>query len=173
MSKVILVNEQDIALGNMDKMQAHEKGLLHRAFSIFIFNKKGDMLLQQRSQAKYHSPCLWTNACCSHPEPGETTAAAAYRRLKEEMGFNTNLTEAFSFVYKTAFENGLTEYEFDHVFIGSYDSQVIPDEKEVKDYSYTSMNNIRSGLQTHPHKYTSWFKIAFPKLEDYLAATSV
>lgn len=173
MSKVILVNEQDIALGNMDKMQAHEKGLLHRAFSIFIFNKKGDMLLQQRAQAKYHSACLWTNACCSHPEPGETTAAAAYRRLKEEMGFNTNLTEAFSFVYKTAFENGLTEYEFDHVFIGSYDSQVIPDEKEVKDYSYTSMNNIRSGLQTHPHKYTSWFKIAFPKLEDYLAATSV
>ena len=173
MSKVILVNEQDIALGNMDKMQAHEKGLLHRAFSIFIFNKKGDMLLQQRAQAKYHSAGLWTNACCSHPEPGETTAAAAYRRLKEEMGFNTNLTEAFSFVYKTAFENGLTEYEFDHVFIGSCDSQVIPDEKEVKDYSYTSMNNIRSGLQTHPHKYTSWFKIAFPKLEDYLAATSV
>ena len=173
MSKVILVNEQDIALGNMDKMQAHEKGLLHRAFSIFIFNKKGDMLLQQRAQAKYHSAGLWTNACCSHPEPGEITAAAAHRRLKEEMGFNTNLTEAFSFVYKTAFENGLTEYEFDHVFIGSYDSQVIPDEKEVKDYSYTSMNNIRSGLQTHPHKYTSWFKIAFPKLEDYLAATSV
>ena len=173
MSKVILVNEQDIALGNMDKMQAHEKGLLHRAFSIFIFNKKGDMLLQQRAQAKYHSAGLWTNACCSHPEPGEITAAAAHRRLKEEMGFNTNLTEAFSFVYKTAFENGLTEYEFDHVFIGSYDSQVIPDEKEVKDYSYTSMNNIRSGLQTHPHKYTSWFKIAFPKLEDYHAATSV
>lgn len=173
MSQVILVNQQDIALGNMDKMQAHEKGLLHRAFSIFIFNGKGEMLLQQRAQVKYHSAGLWTNTCCSHPEPGETTAAAAHRRLKEEMGFNTNLTEAFSFVYKTVFENGLTEYEFDHVFIGRYDSQVIPDEKEVKDYSYTSMNNIRSGLQTHPHKYTSWFKIAFPKLEDYLAATSV
>lgn len=173
MSQVILVNQQDIALGNMDKMQAHEKGLLHRAFSIFIFNGKGEMLLQQRAQVKYHSAGLWTNTCCSHPEPGETTAAAAHRRLKEEMGFNTNLTEAFSFVYKTAFENGLTEYEFDHVFIGRYDGQAVPDKKEVKDYSYTSMNNIRSGLQTNPHKYTSWFKIAFPKLEDYLAATSV
>ena len=169
MSQVILVNELDIALGKMEKMQAHEKGLLHRAFSIFIFNAKGDMLLQQRALAKYHSAGLWTNACCSHPQPGESTAIAARRRLNEEMGFTTNLKETFTFTYKTDFENGLTEHEFDHVFIGNYDGKIIPDEKEVKDYSYQSMSAIRSGLQKHPHKYTSWFKIAFPKLEDYLA----
>ena len=173
MSQVILVNESDTTIGKMDKMQAHEKGMLHRAFSIFIFNEKGDMLLQQRALSKYHSAGLWTNACCSHPQPGESTAEAAHRRLTEELGFDTEIKEAFDFIYKTNFDNGLTEHEFDHVFIGNYHGQVIPDEKEVKDYSYMSMDTIRSGLQSHPHKYTSWFKIAFPKLEDYLAATLV
>ncbi|MEP6711309.1 MAG: isopentenyl-diphosphate Delta-isomerase [Ferruginibacter sp.] len=170
MSQVILVNESDTAVGKMDKMEAHEKGLLHRAFSIFIFNAKGDMLLQQRALSKYHSAGLWTNACCSHPHPGETTTEAAHRRLTEELGFDTDVKEAFSFVYKTTFENGLTEYEFDHVFIGRYSSIINADEREVKDYCYMSMTDINTSLKTHPGKYTSWFKIAFPKLEDYLAA---
>lgn len=173
MSQVILVNESDTALGKMDKMEAHQKGLLHRAFSVFIFNVKGEMLLQQRALTKYHSGGLWTNACCSHPKPGETTAAAAYRRLKEEMGFTTDLKEAFNFIYKTDFDNGLTEHEFDHVFIGNYNNPVTADEQEVKDYRYLAMSDIRASLQTHPHTYTSWFKIAFPKLEDYLATASV
>lgn len=114
MEKVILVNEQDEVLGVMEKMEAHEKALLHRAFSVFIFNDKHELLLQQRAFSKYHSGGLWTNTCCSHPRPGESTEAAAIRRLKEEMGFTANLEKAFSFTYKAHFENGLTEHEFDH-----------------------------------------------------------
>ncbi|MEO6539035.1 MAG: isopentenyl-diphosphate Delta-isomerase [Ferruginibacter sp.] len=173
MSQVITVNESDIALGSMGKMEAHEKGILHRAFSVFIFNTKGAMLLQQRALNKYHSGGLWSNACCSHPQPGEDTSVAAYRRLKEEMGFTANLDEAFSFLYKTNFDNGLSEHEYDHVFTGIYDGDINPDKKEVKDYCFLPMNEIRTGLQAHPQKYTSWFKIAFPKLEDYLATVSV
>ena len=122
--KVILVNEHDDMVGIMDKMEAHQQGLLHRAFSIFIFNTKGEMLLQQRAFSKYHSGGLWTNACCSHPLPGEKTEDAAQRRLKEEIGFETSLEKIFDFVYKAAFENGLTEHEFDHVFAGEYEGKV-------------------------------------------------
>src|SRR5215468_430433 len=116
MEQVILVNELDEEIGTMEKLSAHEQGVLHRAISVFIFNEKGEMLLQQRASRKYHSGGLWTNACCSHPHPGEATHAAALRRLKEEMGFETSLKKAFDFVYKTSFDNGLTEHEFDHVF---------------------------------------------------------
>src|ERR1700748_433460 len=115
--EVILVNEYDVPLGSMEKLEAHQKALLHRAFSVFIFNGKGEMLLQQRAKGKYHSPGLWTNACCSHPRPGEDTQAAALRRLHEELGFATELEKCFAFTYRTAFDNGLTEFEFDHVFI--------------------------------------------------------
>ena len=115
---VILVDEHDVQTGTMEKMEVHQKALLHRAFSIFIFNEKGEMLLQKRADRKYHSAGLWTNACCSHPKPGEETLAAAEIRLQEEMGFNTELKKAFDFIYKAPFDNGLTEYEFDHVFIG-------------------------------------------------------
>jgi len=120
MEQVILVNEQDEQVGIMEKMQAHREGKLHRAFSVFIFNNKREMLLQQRALNKYHSGGLWTNACCSHPKPNESTEAAAKRRLKEELGFETTLEKNFDFTYKADFENGLTEYEFDHVFSGVY-----------------------------------------------------
>jgi len=169
LQQVILVNEHDEPIGTMEKMEAHEKGLLHRAFSIFIFNKKGEMLLQQRAADKYHSPNLWTNACCSHPSPDETVEDAAHRRLKEELGFDVSLVKAFNFTYKTAFDNGLTEHEYDHVFTGIYDGAVHPDNKEVKDHRFAEIKNVRTDMLIHSEQYTSWFKIAFPKLEEYLA----
>lgn len=171
MADVILVNEQDEAIGAMEKMEAHSTGLLHRAFSIFIFNSKGEMLIQQRAVKKYHSGGLWTNACCSHPAPGEDIMEAAHRRLAEEMGFDTEIEKAFTFTYQTAFNNGLTENEYDHVFTGTYDGEINPVENEVKDYCFRSLDEIRSSLETHPQKYTEWFKIAFPKLEKYLVSS--
>jgi isopentenyl-diphosphate delta-isomerase len=170
LTEVILVNEQDEAIGAMEKMQAHSRGLLHRAFSIFIFNSKGEMLLQQRALRKYHSAGLWTNACCSHPKPGEDIISAAHRRLSEEMGFDTDIKKAFTFTYQTFFDNGLTEHEYDHVLTGVYDGDIEPREKEVQDYCFMSLEDIRNSLESHPQKYTAWFKIAFPKLEEYLAS---
>jgi isopentenyl-diphosphate delta-isomerase len=167
---VILVDENDHPIGTMEKMEAHQKGLLHRAFSVFIFNDKGEMLLQQRSAHKYHSAHLWSNACCSHPLPGETILDAAHRRLQEEMGFDTALTTAFSFIYKTMLSNGLVEYEFDHVLIGSYNGQIQPAPHEVNDYCYMRMEAVKESLEHHQHKYTYWFNHVFPKLEDYLAS---
>ncbi|MEO6453938.1 MAG: isopentenyl-diphosphate Delta-isomerase [Ginsengibacter sp.] len=171
MTEVILVNEADEPTGTMEKMQAHQKGLLHRAFSIFIFNSKGEMLLQQRAAGKYHNGELWSNACCSHPAPGEPTNIAAGRRLKEEMGFTTHLEKAFDFTYKASFENGLTEFEFDHVFIGNYDGLIEINKSEVKDYCFKSIDELESSLQSHPQKFTAWFKIAYPKIEAYRTVT--
>jgi isopentenyl-diphosphate delta-isomerase len=165
---VILVDEQDKPIGTMGKMEVHEKALLHRAFSVFIFNEKGQMLIQQRAAKKYHSPNLWTNACCSHPKPGEETIQAAQKRLQEEMGFTTTLTPAFTFTYKAPFDNGLTEHEFDHVFIGEFNGLIVPNTDEVKDYCYMSMEEISKAIQSHPDKYTVWFKIAFPNVEAYI-----
>jgi len=167
MEEVILVNEMDEQIGVMEKMEAHAKAELHRAFSVFIFNAKGEMLLQQRACNKYHSGGLWTNACCSHPRPGETTMAAAQRRLQEEMGFETTLTKAFDFMYKAAFDNGLTEHEFDHVFVGSYDAKINSNDAEVKDYAYVPMDIIEATMQTNPGRYTAWFHIAFPKVYEW------
>ncbi len=161
---VILVDEHDTPVGRMEKLEAHQKALLHRAFSIFIFNTKGELLLQQRAAGKYHCPGLWTNTCCSHPAPGEDTGAAALRRLREEMGFTTALEKIFSFIYKAPFDNGLTEHEYDHVFTGIYDGPVQPDPSEVADYCYKPMEEISRSLQSHPQKYTPWFRIAFPRL---------
>jgi isopentenyl-diphosphate Delta-isomerase len=171
MTAVILVDEQDNETGLMEKMEAHEKAVLHRAFSVFIFNPAGEMLLQQRATGKYHSGGLWTNACCSHPLPGEATGAAAQRRLKEELGFNTPIQKAFEFIYRAELDNDLTEYEFDHVFTGVYEGPIAPDSTEVKDYCYKPMEDIKESIVSHPHKYTEWFKIAFPRLENYLATT--
>ncbi len=168
MTEVILVNELDEPVGTMEKMEAHEKAVLHRAFSVFIFNSKGEMLLQQRAFQKYHSGGLWTNACCSHPYPGEDTLAAAKRRLKEELGFTTELKKAFHFTYKAPFDNGLTEYEYDHVFTGYYEGAIIPDEEEVNAYCYQTMEEIDRGLISEPYKYTAWFRLAFPQLTQWL-----
>lgn len=160
--EVILVDEADTAVGTMEKMEAHRKALLHRAFSVFIFNSKGEMLLQQRAAEKYHSAGLWTNACCSHPRPGEETHAAAVRRLKEELGFTTHLEKVFDFTYRSEYDNGLTEFEFDHVFIGMYDGVVYPNAAEVSDYSFRSPGAIRADLELHPQQFTTWFHLAFP-----------
>jgi isopentenyl-diphosphate delta-isomerase len=170
---VILVDEEDVQTGTMEKMEVHLKALLHRAFSIFIFNKKGEMLLHKRADKKYHSGGLWTNACCSHPQPGEETAAAAESRLQDEMGFQTPLKKVFDFIYKAPFDNGLTEHEFDHVFIGTYDGEILPNPDEVSDYCFKTVEEIKNSIQSHPQKYTEWFKIAFPKMEAYLQTQSL
>ncbi len=172
MAQLILVDECDRQTGVIEKLEAHRKGLLHRAFSVFIFNLKGEFLLQKRAAGKYHSGGLWTNACCSHPLPGEIVEKAAARRLFEEMGFTTKLHPAFTFIYKTSFSNGLIEHEFDHVFTGIYDGEVKVNENEVSDYCYKNIEDIEASLQTHPGKYTEWFKIALPGVRDLTAAKS-
>lgn len=165
--EIILVNELDEQTGTAEKMEAHHKALLHRAFSIFIFNKKGEMLLQRRALSKYHSGGLWTNACCSHPRPGEETINGAKRRLKEELGFTTDIKKAFDFIYTACFDNGLTENEFDHVYTGVYEGAIEPDPEEVMDYCYKPMEKIKEELEADPQLYTAWFIIAFPKIEAY------
>lgn len=170
LQEVILVNERDESVGTMEKMEAHHKGVLHRAFSVFIFNSRGEMLLQQRAAGKYHSAGLWTNACCSHPYPGENTADAALRRLQEELGFRTPLKKLFDFTYRTDFDNGLTEHEFDHVFTGTYEGPLDLNPEEVSAVAYQDLAWIREDIRQHPEKYTSWFRIALPELEKRLAA---
>lgn len=171
--EVILVNERDEPLGSMEKMEAHRKALLHRAFSVFIFNGKGEMLLQQRSPQKYHSAGLWTNACCSHPRPGEDTRDAAMRRLHEEMGFSAELEKIFDFTYRSEFGNGLTEFEFDHVLVGIYDGVIHPNKEEVGDHCFRSLREIRAGLASDPQKYTAWFRLAFPMVEKWVGGSSL
>jgi isopentenyl-diphosphate delta-isomerase len=164
MEQVVLVNEHDEELGLMEKMEAHEKALLHRAFSVFIFNQSGELLLQQRALDKYHSGGLWTNTCCSHPRPNESVADAASRRLKEEMGFEVPLEKVFDFIYQASFDNGLTEHEFDHVFVGYYDGPMQVNPAEVNDYVYRSMGSIQLSLEMHDGLFTAWFEIIFPKM---------
>lgn len=157
---VILVDEQDREIGVMEKLQAHQEGKLHRAFSIFIFNDANELLLQQRAFSKYHSGGLWTNSCCSHPTPHETTLEAAHRRLKEEMGMSCDLEIKTSFVYKTPFDNGLTEHEYDYILIGHSNQQPIINSLEVENYKWQSLDAIKADILAHPNLYTSWFKIA-------------
>lgn len=166
-SNVILVDEHDNPVGMHEKLDAHSKGLLHRAFSVFIFNAKGEMLLQQRALGKYHSGGLWTNACCSHPAPGETTETAALRRLQEEMGFQTSIEKIFDFVYRAELDNALTEHEFDHVFAGEYEGEINFDEEEVMNYCYTEVPEIRQNLAQKPQQFTAWFQLAFPQIEKW------
>lgn len=165
MIEVVLVDCNDVQTGTIEKMEAHKQGLLHRAFSIFIFNSNGEFLLQQRAPSKYHNGGLWTNTCCSHPLPDENVSDAAYRRLTEEMGFTTKLSPLFNFVYNASFDNGLTEHEFDHVFTGIYEGEIRIDKNEVSDYCYKNLKDITDSLQTHPQKYTQWFKIALPRIK--------
>lgn len=166
-SYVILVDEQDDPVGEEEKLAAHQKGLLHRAFSVFVFNTKGDMLVQRRAKTKYHSGGLWSNACCSHPAPGEETLAAAHRRLKEEMGFDCELRHVGALTYRTDFDNGLVEHEYDHMFIGTYDGAVTNvDPDEVEDWKWIDPQQLLADVESNPSAYTYWFKLA---LKDVLA----
>ena len=164
--QVILVDVNDNQIGLMAKLEAHEKALLHRAFSVFTFNDKGELLLQQRAANKYHSPLLWTNTCCSHQRNGETSLEAGTRRLQEEMGFICELKEVFSFIYKAPFDNGLTEHELDHVLIGNYNENPIINPEEVASFKWMTLEEVKSDIDQQPEMYTEWFKIIFK--ESYL-----
>ncbi len=156
--QVILVNESDEPIGEMEKMLAHEQGVLHRAFSVFIFNEKGEVLLQQRALSKYHSPGLWTNTCCSHPRPGETTEQAAHRRLKEEMGFDCMLQHKFSFIYKVQFDNGLYEHELDHVYTGVYEEEPSINPDEVNTFKWIKWEQLLEDVNKNKTDYTFWLR---------------
>ncbi|HNP91406.1 isopentenyl-diphosphate Delta-isomerase [Macellibacteroides fermentans] len=158
---VILVDENDNPIGTMPKMEAHEKAMLHRAFSVFILNLNDEVLLQQRANDKYHSAGLWTNTCCSHPHPGEDTLGAARRRLKEEMGMEADLQFVFKFMYKAPFDNLLTEHEIDHVFIGKTDQLPVINPEEVASYKYMKPEDIKLDMEQNPQSYTVWFRIIF------------
>lgn len=160
--KVILVNEKDHEIGTEEKIKAHKEGKLHRAFSIFIFNKKGELLIQKRAKSKYHSGGLWSNTCCSHPRPGEDLKEAANRRLKEEMGIETDLKEVFSFIYKAKLGD-LIENEFDHVFFGQFEGTPKPDRKEVEDWKWIKISTLKKDIKKNPKKYTFWFKAILKK----------
>ena len=166
--KVILVNEKDEPIGLMNKLEAHQKAVLHRAFSVFILNDKKEVMLQQRAHQKYHSPLLWTNTCCSHQREGETNIQAGTRRLFEEMGFTSELKELFHFIYKAPFDNGLTEHELDHVMIGSYNDAPKINPDEVESWKWMSIEAIKNDIQAKPENYTVWFKIIFDEFYHYL-----
>jgi len=159
--QVILVNEKDEQIGTMPKLEAHEKAVLHRAFSVFILNDAGELLLQQRAASKYHSPMLWTNTCCSHQREGESNIEAGKRRMQEEMGFVTELKEVFSFIYRAPFDNGLTEHELDHVMVGVYNEDPEINLDEVDDFKWMTLETVKTDMKTHPEMYTEWFKIIF------------
>jgi isopentenyl-diphosphate delta-isomerase len=165
---VILVNQNDEQIGLMPKMEAHEKAVLHRAFSVFVLNDKNEIMLQQRASQKYHSPLLWTNTCCSHQRDGETNIQAGSRRLFEEMGFETGLKELFHFIYKAPFDNGLTEHELDHVMIGYYNDEPKINPDEVENWKWMSIEDVAKDIQLHPEIYTVWFKIIFDEFYHFL-----
>lgn len=165
---VILVDKNDAMIGTMEKISAHRLARLHRAISVFIFNQKGDLLLQRRAHSKYHSGGKWSNTCCSHPRPGEQTIAAARRRLLEEMGLDCELEYAFSFTYRAELDNGLCEYEYDHVYTGITDMYPLPDPQEVADFVYLSADQIECELAEKPEAYTAWFKICFGQLMEHV-----
>ncbi len=166
--QVILVNENDEKIGLMPKQEAHEKGVLHRAFSVFVFNGKNELLLQQRALHKYHSPGLWTNTCCSHQRDGETSLNAGKRRLFEEMGFSTHLKETTSFIYKAPFDNGLTEHELDHILIGNFEGIPQINPEEVASWKWMDLEEVKNDIQNNPEIYTAWFKIIFDKFYQHL-----
>ena len=166
--QVILVNEQDEPIGLMNKMEAHEKAVLHRAFSVFILNDKNEVMLQQRAHHNYHSPLLWTNTCCSHQRAGETNIEAGKRRLFEEMGFKSELKELFHFIYKAPFDNGLTEHELDHVMIGYYNDAPVINLDEVESWKWMPIEAIKDDMLANPNSYTVWFKIIFDEFYHYL-----
>ena len=167
--QVIVVNEYDEPIGTSEKLKAHKNGDLHRAVSVFIFNKQGEILLQKRAPTKYHGASLWTNTCCTHPRPGETNEACAHRRLKEEMGFDSKLEERFSFIYKSEVENGLIENEYDHVFFGVYDGTIKLNPEEVEDCTFVSLGNVSKEADQHPERFSIWFRIILEKFKEHLS----
>ena len=167
--KVILVNEKDEQIGLMPKMEAHEKALLHRAFSVFVFNEKNELMIQQRAHEKYHSPGLWTNTCCSHQREGESNIDAGKRRLQEEMGFSTDLKDTISFIYKAPFDNGLTEHEFDHILVGKFEGEPDLNPAEVSDWKWMALEELRDDMTQNPGRYTEWFKIIFDKYYKHIS----
>lgn len=170
-SPLILVDENDNEKGTIDKLSVHQKGLLHRAFSVFIFNSKGELLLQQRANAKYHSPGIWSNTCCSHPLAGQTMSESIERRLKEEMGLKCETSFQFKFIYKHSFDNGLTEHELDHVYFGISDELPHPNSEEVQDWTYISFHNLEKDIVLNPESYSAWLKICLPKVKSVIASS--
>ena len=168
---VILVNEKDEQIGLMPKLEAHEKAVLHRAFSVFVFNDNNELMLQQRALSKYHSPGLWTNTCCSHQRDGESNLQAGKRRLQEEMGFVTELEEKTSFIYKAPFDNGLTEHELDHIMVGHYNDAPVINREEVESWKWMPLESVKLDIATNPEEYTAWFKIIFDKFYKFINIT--
>ncbi len=168
MEKVVLVNEIDIPQGTMEKMQAHLNGSLHRAFSIFLFNEKEELLIHKRASEKYHSGGLWTNTCCSHPRPDEKVEEAAHRRLWEEMGLKTDLKPLFHRIYQLEVGQGLVEHEYDHVFTGRFNGIPAPDPAEVEEWCFKDLESLRSDMAAHPESYTSWFLLLMQQIEETL-----
>jgi len=164
--QVILVDTLDSPIGEMEKMEAHLKGELHRALSILVFNDKGEILLQQRAFSKYHTPGLWSNTACSHPRPGEDSLKAATRRLKEEMGITAELSVAFEFIYKAGFDNGLIEHEYDHVFFGTFNGAPELNPEEANAYAWAKPAELIKDMRSVPDKYTVWFRIIMDKMEE-------
>lgn len=161
---VVLVDQNDQKIGLMPKMEAHEKGVLHRAFSVFVFNDRGELLIQQRAAHKYHSPLLWANTCCSHQRDGENTIDAGKRRLQEEMGFCCELSIKKSFIYKAHFDNGLVEHEFDHILIGKHNQNPTVNPEEVAGFKWIKLEKLKQDLKQHPENYAAWFKIIFDRV---------
>ncbi len=160
---VILVDERDNKIGLMEKMEAHKKGLLHRAFSVFVVNSSGELMMQQRALNKYHSGGLWTNSCCSHPRDGETNEEAAHRRLQEEMGFDCEIRKMFHFIYKAELDLGMTEHELDHLYIGYFDGVPQLNKEEAAAWKWMTIEEVEADLKANPQKYTEWFKIIFDR----------
>lgn len=169
MELVILVDEEDNEIGVMEKMEAHKKGLLHRAFSVFLFDSKGRMLIQKRAQSKYHSGGLWTNACCSHPRSNESVEEAARRRLIEELGIEADVSIAFCFTYQAKLDNDLQEHEFDHVLLGTYEGDVNYNDEEVEDFLFIEIDKLLEDIEKDPDNFTIWFKIALPKVVSFMS----
>lgn len=167
-NNVIVVNEKDEWLGSMEKLQAHKEGVLHRAFSVFVVNDKNELLLQQRAEDKYHSGGLWSNTCCSHPAPGESTTAAAHRRLQEEMGFDCDVEKIFELRYKSDVGNGLIENEYDHIYIGYHNGAAKLNSSEAKDAKFIGIEELLSWMKKEPQAFTAWFHLAVPRFIDYL-----
>jgi isopentenyl-diphosphate delta-isomerase len=166
--RIVLVNTRDTEVGTEEKIKAHREGKLHRAFSVFVFNSRGEKLLQRRAKTKYHSGGLWTNTCCSHPRPGEPVEEAAHRRLKEEMGFDCELKEVFHFTYRVTVGENLFEHEYDHVFVGTFDGEPDPNPEEIDDWKWIGLEELKREMQEDPDRYTYWLRVVFDRVVSHL-----